>query len=608
MQSESPPTAIHPDAETDLAPAPRRPRVWPGAVIVASYWLLSFVPGWIDPRIFVGFLSSVVLAALLALLFWIWWFSNRTIAWGDRLFIFCANLLGGFVAGLVCDKSLGPIGLLLFGVPAVLTAWAGWLLLARNTPPALRRWGLAGLLWMVWGSLVLLRIDGVDGNAHAAVSWRWTPTAEDLFLVERGKAQPGHAGDDRAAPAALSIPNAIEPTDRSGLELAPGDWPGFRGPERDGVLHGVKLVTDWNEQPPPLVWRQRVGPGWSSFAVVGDRLFTQEQRGESECVVCFDATTGAELWSHADEARFSDGQAGAGPRATPQFAEGRVYAFGATGIVNCLDALTGAKVWTRTVTADCDAKLPMWGFSSSPLVAASMVVVYAGGEHDRALLAYRAATGEIAWRAATGEISYSSAQLVSIDGQSQILFLSDRGLTAVLPESGEVLWTLDAARPNIWRAVQPVVCGEGRVLIGSEDLGLVLTDVSRVENAWSAKELWASPSMQPAYNDFVVHEGYAYGFDGAIFACIDLKTGARRWKGGRYGHGQVLLLADQPLLLVLSETGEAVLLSPNPERHEELGRFQAITGKTWNHPVIARGRLFVRNGEEMACYAPSTIE
>jgi outer membrane protein assembly factor BamB len=392
------------------------------------------------------------------------------------------------------------------------------------------------------------------------------------------------------------------------FELQPGDWPGFRGPNRDSVVHGVKLATDWNTSPPHAVWRRRVGPAWSSFVAVGDRLFTQEQRGEMETVVCLAAETGQEFWAHEDPARFSDGQAGAGPRATPTFDAGRIYSFGATGLLNCLDAATGSAIWTRDVTRDCDGQAPMWGFSSSPLIVDGMVVVYAGGTIDQALLAYRANSGELAWKAVTGEVSYSSPQLASIGGQEQILFLSERGLTSVAPDSGDVLWNHEALHPKIWRAVQPRLVGDSQVLIGSEDLGLVLLDVAQADGDWIARQQWISTAIQPAFSDFVVHDGHAYGFDGSIFCCTDLATGSRRWKGGRYGHGQVLLLADQPLLVVLGETGEAVLLAARPDKHEELGRFQAIEGKTWNHPVIAHGRLYVRNDVEMACYALKLLD
>ena len=596
-------------------PARRLPRVWPAAVIVATYWIVSYVPVWIDARIFVRFFTAVGASAGLTLLFWTWWFTNRTIPVRDRLFAFGANIAGAVVAGLTCHKSVGPIGMMMFGVPAVFTVWAIWLHLARRSSPAIRGWGLAILLWLAWTSVTLVRIDGIDGDAKAAVSWRWKRTAEELYLAEKSKSAPVSTvalAADKNRPIEtqpLETHSADAPPidtlapETPPLELQPGDWPGFRGPNRDSVVRGVKLATDWNASPPKVVWRHRVGPAWSSFVVVGDRLFTQEQRGEAEFVVCLTADTGQEIWAHENHERFFDGQAGAGPRATPTFDAGRLYTFGATGLLSCLDAASGHAIWSRDVTQDCDGKPPMWGYSSSPLVADGVVVVYAGGKEDRALLAYHADSGELAWKAATGEVSYSSAQLASIGGQEQILFLSERGLTSVVPESGKVLWIHEALREHIWRAVQPRLLGDSQVLIGSEDLGLVLVDVAQTAGAWSASQHWASNSIRPAYNDFVIHDGYAYGFDGAIFCCIDLASGARRWKAGRYGHGQVLLLADQPLLVVLGETGEAVLLAVRPDKHEELGRFQAIEGKTWNHPVIAHGRLFVRNAEEMACYA-----
>ncbi len=292
------------------------------------------------------------------------------------------------------------------------------------------------------------------------------------------------------------------------------------------------------------------------------------------------------------------------------FADGRIYSLGASGILNCLDAATGKLRWTRNIVTDSDAPVPMWGFSSSPLVIEDKVVVYAGGPNDKGLLAYRADDGEPAWAVATGPASYSSAQRVVLDGKPQILFLSDTGLIALDPTTGALQWKHDAAGAGTWRVVQPRQVSDASFLIGSEDLGLVRLDVNADsvgdqpgdKQGWTSKARYVSRGIRPAYNDFVLLDGFIYGFDESIFCCVELETGKRRWKAGRYGHGQVLLVADQPVLVVLSESGEAVLVAANPDKHEELGRFQAIEGKTWNHPVIAHGRLFTRNGEELACF------
>jgi outer membrane protein assembly factor BamB len=342
--------------------------------------------------------------------------------------------------------------------------------------------------------------------------------------------------------------------------------------------------------------------------IVGNRLFTQEQLGQKEAVVCLDAGNGQTLWSHQDAARHEDVQGGAGPRATPTYADGRIYSLGATGILNCLNAETGQRKWFRDIAADAETKVPMWGFSSSPLVVGDVAVVFAGddtGTTDKTLLAYRKDTGKPAWSAQAGQRSYSSPQLAMVDGEPQLLFVSERGLLAFNPSAGAMLWehSTPPGNPGVPRAIQPRSAGTNGILFDAgPELGTALVGVKHSDGSWIPTERWISRQLKPSFNDFVVHENGLYGFDGRIFTCIDLQTGKRLWKAGRYGSGQVLLLSDQALLLVVTDEGEAVLVTADPSEHRELGRFQAINGKTWNHPVIAHGRLYVRNAEEIACY------
>jgi outer membrane protein assembly factor BamB len=343
---------------------------------------------------------------------------------------------------------------------------------------------------------------------------------------------------------------------------------------------------------------------------VGNRLFTQEQQGDAEAVTCLDADTGSEVWAHRDEnVRFWDSVGGAGPRATPAYANGRVYTLGATGRLNCLDANTGATVWSHDVAADAGgAPTPMWGFSGSPLVVGGNVVVYAGGDKGKSVLAYDAGDGHVAWTASAGAMSYTSPQPATLSGQEQVVVLSDRGVTSLDPASGSVLWEHVAPTPNVPRAVQPVVVSPTQLLFASEsDLGLVMLDVKH-DASYAAGVRWVSKALKPSFSQVVVHEANAYGFDGSIFACVELAGGSKKWKSGRYGRGQVLLVPDSGHLLVLTEDGRVVLLRATPERNEELGSFQALEGKTWNHPVLARGRLFARNAEEMVCYEGVTRE
>jgi outer membrane protein assembly factor BamB len=525
------------------------------------------------------------------LLFAIWWLAASRVGWAERFELFGVAVFVGIGVAFLADKS--ALGFLLMpGLPLVLTAWTVGLLVTRNWRPKRRRLALAGWLCLTWSAFLLVRTQGVGGDFQHAVYWRWTPTPEQEYLSEL----------DRAGE-----PNS--PVDKRGdLALRPGDWPGFRGPNRDGNVRDVRIATDWKDTPPKLLWRRRIGPAWSSVAVVGDRLFTQEQLGEQEAVVCLDAANGQTLWTHRDAARHEDGQGEAGPRATPTFAQGRIFALGATGILNCLDAVSGDLKWSHDITADAGTKVPVWGFSSSPLVAGELVVVFAGSESSdsqKTLLAYHISSGKLVWSAAAGKSSYSSAQLASFDGETQLLFVSDGGLFALDPSTGDVLWqhATPGASFGIPRVVQPRAIGAKGVLFDAgTDVGTALVNLTGDAGTWIPKERWVSRQLKPSFNDFVILDRAVYGFDGRVFTCLDLETGKRRWKDGRYGSGQVLLLGDQPLLVVVTDEGEVVLVAANPDEHHELGRFQAIEGKTWNHPVIAHSYLYIRNAKEIACY------
>ena len=377
-------------------------------------------------------------------------------------------------------------------------------------------------------------------------------------------------------------------------------WPGFRGVGRDSVVRGVQIQTDWTALPPVEVWRRQIGPGWSSFAVAGDLLFTQEQRGPDELVAAYRVTTGKPVWMHKDPVRFYESNGGAGPRGTPTLSDGRVYALGATGILNALDAATGAVLWKRDTTADAEIKqLPGWGITSSPLVHDNLVIVAVSG----ALLAYDRASGDKKWFVKSTGGSYSSPQLIDVNGTPQVLLLAGAGATAVSPKDGAVLWRSAWAGTPI---VQPASLPGGDILLTSADMmgsqGMKRVSLTRGDGGWKVEERWTSRGLKPYFNDYVVHEGHVYGFDGSILACISLDDGSRKWKGGRYGEGQMMLLADQDLLLVISDEGELALVKATPDQFTEVAKFKAIEGKTWNHPVLIGNLLIVRNGEEMAAF------
>jgi outer membrane protein assembly factor BamB len=568
---------------------PKPPRLWPAVALTALFWAGAIIIRQFELQYFILFIYSMASAALLFVAFFVWWWTRRGIPLGNRALGFFAVLATGAIALPLCDKSVGIFGLLFTDLPVVLTAWTFWMLIARRFRLSYAGLGALVVMVLAWTPFTLQRMDGLSGDLHADIYWRWTPSAEDRFKAELAAQE--------TTPVAETGSAAWTPV------TAETTWTGFRGPDRDGVLHGVKISTNWSAKPPQLTWRRRVGPAWSSMTVIADRLFTQEQRDNDEAVVCYEAGTGREIWAHTDEARFEEAVSGAGPRGTPTFANGRIFTLGATGILNCLDPGSGKKVWSRTVTADADSKPPMWGFSASPLVAENLVFVFGGGDAGKSLLAYRASSGELAWAANAGPLSYSSPQMETLGGKKQLLIVSDTGLASFDPQSGKQLWQFGQALPGAPRTEQPHRVGSDQLLAASlNGSGICLVDVTAEPGDWKVAERWKSDGMRPEFPDMVVYDGHAFGFDISTFCCVDLATGKRTWKGGRYGHGQVILLADQGLLLVLSEKGEAVLLKANPEHHEELGRFQALHGKTWNHPVVAGGHLYVRNAEEMACY------
>jgi outer membrane protein assembly factor BamB len=272
--------------------------------------------------------------------------------------------------------------------------------------------------------------------------------------------------------------------------------------------------------------------------------------------------------------------------------------------LNALDAASGEVIWSRNVSADSNVQVPTWGFSSSPLVLDDIVVAAAEGT----LVAYEIATGKLRWVGPAGGFSYSSPHLISIDGVPQIVLLgSGKGAAGFSPADGAVLWRNDWTGGAI---AQPAVTADGDVLINNIGVtggqGIRRLAIAHKSGEWTVEERWTSSGLKPYFNDFVVHNGHAFGFDGSIMSSIDLADGKRKWKGGRYGAGQLLLLADQDLLLVLADEGDLALVSATPDEFRELARFKAIEGKTWNHPVLVQDILLVRNGEEMAAFRLTT--
>jgi outer membrane protein assembly factor BamB len=612
--------------------SPREPlRLWPGVaaavlLALARYVLPLVVPGTQTIGVLGGLAGSVAIL--------VWWLFFSRAPWIERGGALALMIVAMVVTSRFLHVSIanGALGMLfpLYAIPVLSLGLVGSAAATRRLPDGIRRGTMAATVLIACGSFMLLRTEGVSGGGGSAFRWRWMPSAEERLLAragddpvsppaaqaERERYGPApvprvgrepatpKAESDRAAAAGRRdergtsvLPEASSAA--SGGVAAEANWPGFRGPDRNGVVPGVRIETDWTRSPPVRLWRRPVGPGWSSFAVLGDLLFTQEQRGDYETVACYRVSTGEPVWRHRDPVRFWESNAGAGPRATPTFGGGRVFAFGATGLLNALDIGNGAVLWSRDVASDTAVTVPIWGFAGSPLLVDDLVVVAAAGR----LAAYDAASGSLKWLGPNRGGSYSSPHRWMAGDVLQVLLLHDAGVTGVAPATGAVLW--EHAWPGA-AIVQPAVLADNSLLVStagaSGGLGVRRLAVGGGPGNWTVGESWSSTGLKPYFNDLVTHKGHAYGFDGSILACVDLQDGTRTWKGGRYGNGQLVLLADQDVLLVLSEDGDLALVAAVADGFRELARMPAIEGKTWNHPVLTGDILLVRNGEEMAAF------
>lgn len=584
-------------------PAVRKPlRLWPGVAAAVLLLLARFGLPIVEPEQF-GYAIMGGMVCALAIVLW-WVFFSRA-PWADSLGAIALMIVALFATSRVIHVSLatGMMGLMfpIYAIPVLSVVFVAGVVAGSRLSDGPRRATMAAAILLGCGVFALLRTNGISLKG-SDFAWRWSKTAEDRLLaqtVAEPPTLPAVPASLPVAPAASPAPPAMVPTAPAAPETIP-EWPGFRGLHRDGVVPGVRIDTDWAKSPPAQLWRQPVGPGWSSFAVSGGLLYTQEQRGSAEVVACYNETTGKPVWTHRDAARFWESNAGPGPRATPTLSNGRVYTFGATGILNALDSRTGVAVWSRNAATDAAKKTPGWGFASSPLVVDDLVVVAVAGK----LAAYDRATGKPRWFGPDGGDGYSSPQLFTIAEVPQILLMSQHGATSVAPADGAVLW--DYPWHSDTRIVQPAITPDGDVLMiamaAAGGTGMRRISVAHGPGGWTPTERWTSASLKPYFNDFVIHKGHAFGFDGSILACIDLTNGKRNWKGGRYGNGQLILLPDQDLLLVLSEDGELALVGAVADEFKEIARFPAIEGKTWNHPALAGDTLLVRNGQEMAAF------
>lgn len=435
----------------------------------------------------------------------------------------------------------------------------------------------------------LFEIKGISGS--------WVPTVRLRFLPE--KQVKGLA--------------AVNAGDVDLLTTTPFDFSQFRGPGRAGTITNVVLDPDWDKRPPKPVWRHQVGPAWSGFAIVGDYAVTMEQDGPDEQVVCYELKTGVCRWRYSYPAELVSDSLhsnvhGPGPRATPTIHKGFVYTNGSTGILKCLDGGNGNEIWSRDTMRDSDGQPPESGITCSPLVVDDMVIVVPGGKDLHTIYAYDRLDGHVIWHNGYGDCGYASPTYAVLAGVPQILFMAQHEVASHNPQTGEILWHYDWGR-DTYNIAQPLpVGGNGVFLSSGYGFGCQLLEVfQRRSGRLQVTPCWKrNRNMKFKFTNGVVQGQYVYGLDDGVLACLDMMNGERRWKAGRYGHGQILLVGDY--LFVQGEFGDLYLVKATPERHEEVAHFKALDDKCWTTPALSGSRLLVRSSTEAVCLELPVID
>jgi outer membrane protein assembly factor BamB len=472
---------------------------------------------------------------------------------------------------IIHSAGAGVVGLILGSVWCVLFSRLKWHF--RLSSIILLILSLAAL----WSSL---KFRSFNGDMIPQFDWKWNVAMEKINPTKPTK-RVELIGDSKA--------------------LGVYEFPQFLGPDRDAIVAGPNIARDWTSEPPRQIWRRSVGSGWAGFSTSGSVAVTIEQEGENEIVSCYELLTGEPVWRHSYPARFDSSIGGIGPRTVPAIVENRVYALGATGVLTCLDLANGRSIWSKNILKINNAPLPDWGVAGSPLVVGKKVIVSAGGSNENSLVAYDTETGDKTWGGGVDRASYSSPIFASLAGTDQVLIFNEPGISSHAVADGGVLWKSPWGNGHPHVAV-PKIVGSNMVFLSSGyGVGSELLRIeASADGNLAAEQVWKSLRMKAKFCNVARVGDFIYGMDDGIMACLDLKDGSRRWKEGRYGHGQLLVVGD--LMLITTEKGEVVLFEPNPNEPRELGRFTAFDHKLWNPPALAGQLLILRTDREAACY------
>ncbi|MCI0641507.1 MAG: PQQ-like beta-propeller repeat protein [Gemmataceae bacterium] len=383
---------------------------------------------------------------------------------------------------------------------------------------------------------------------------------------------------------------------------AASDWPQWRGPNRDGVSGETGLLTTWPEDGPRKLWERPVGAGYSAVAVARGRVFTMFQAGPNETVACWDLD-GNEIWRHQYPANYRNSY-GDGPRATPTVDGELVYTVGATGMFSCFRAFADGPhnppLWTKNLLTEFGAENLRWGVSFSPLVDGDTVYLNPGGPNGKSLVALDKKSGAIKWTSQDYQAGYSSPMAADIAGERQIVFFTAPGLVGVAAADGRLLWRF-AWQTDFDSSIATPIIEQDYVFVSSGyGKGCAMVKIDKLNGAFEPSLVYKNKNMKTHFSSCVRYKDHLYGFDDASLTCLDFRTGKVAWSERGFDKGS-LMIADGHLF-ILGEYGTAAVAEATPEEYREKGRFEFSSRKCWTMPVVANGRLFLRDEQKLACY------
>jgi outer membrane protein assembly factor BamB len=384
------------------------------------------------------------------------------------------------------------------------------------------------------------------------------------------------------------------------------DWPQWRGPQRTGLSAETGLLKNWPKGGPKLLWSAKgLGGGYATPSIAAGRVYGMGYRGNDEVVWALNEATGKEAWV-ATVGRANRGVGnGEGPRCTPTIDGNRLYALGVSGDLVCMDTANGRIIWRKNLVRDFKGGVPHWGYSESPLIDGTKVIVTPGGS-EATLAALNKATGAVIWKARVPQgdgAAYASVIAADADGGRQYVQFLSGGVVGVAADSGKFLWRYDAPHNGTANCSTAIFHDQCVFAASGYGTGGGLVRLTRQGDKTQAREEYFTRKMQNHHGGMVLVEGFLYGANEATLMCLDFKTGAVKWQSREPGKGS-LGYADG-CLYFRNEGGPVYLIAASPEAYRELGRFDPpdrSNHSAWAHPVVANGKLFILDQDVLLCF------